>query len=301
MVTAPNVMSGIVNGLLTVKPIANFAKQKARQMMIERAELIGVSWHGQVAELRAQALETLKQQIEDPDLTYPDYYLRPFHAYGEGNLNWEAATEVEVAAYAVHSKVWGKEVNPQGDALLRQSYHTLLQNHLPYPPQTILDLGCSVGMSTMALANLYPHAQITGLDLSPYFLAIASHKLSRDYPNIKLLHSPAESTNLPSHAFDLISMFLVCHELPQSATIAVLQEAKRLLRPQGHLAIMDMNPQSPIYATMPPYILTLLKSTEPYLDEYFTLDLPKALESAGFSDVSCHANSPRHRTIIAKT
>jgi 2-keto-3-deoxy-6-phosphogluconate aldolase len=51
---------------------------------------------------------------------------------------------------------------------------------------------------------------------------------------------------------------------------------------------------------MPPYILTLLKSTEPYLDAYFTLDIEQALVEAGFDTPSITCNSPRHRTIVAK-
>jgi ubiquinone/menaquinone biosynthesis C-methylase UbiE len=300
-VATPNLMTGLVNGLLAVKPLANYAKQKARNMMIDRAALIGVSWQGMVDELRSQDLEAKLAKVKNPDLKYPEYYLRPFHAYDDGNLGWDAATEVEVAAYAVHSKVWG-ETNAKGDALLRQSYHDVITKALTKDqleaPVDILDIGCSVGMSTLALAEIYPNSQITGLDLSPYFLAIADQKLST-YPNINLVHAAAETTGLPDQSFDLISIFLVCHELPQSATTEILTEARRLLRPHGHLAIMDMNPNSAIYAKMPPYILTLLKSTEPYLDQYFSLDLEKAIALAGFQNISITENSPRHRTVIA--
>jgi hypothetical protein len=51
---------------------------------------------------------------------------------------------------------------------------------------------------------------------------------------------------------------------------------------------------------MPPYILTLLKSTEPYLDEYFTLDLEQELVDAGFHSPTITPNSPRHRTVVAQ-
>jgi hypothetical protein len=64
--------------------------------------------------------------------------------------------------------------------------------------------------------------------------------------------------------------------------------------------MMDMNPFSDIYAKMPPHILTLLKSTEPYLDEYFSFDFTNELLGAGFAEPFAQANSPRHRTIIAK-
>jgi hypothetical protein len=63
---------------------------------------------------------------------------------------------------------------------------------------------------------------------------------------------------------------------------------------------MDMNPASEIYSQMAPYILTLLKSTEPYLDRYFTLDIAQALVATGFEPPLITANTPRHRTVIAK-
>lgn len=40
----------------------------------------------------------------------------------------------------------------------------------------MLDLGCSVGVSTDALVTYFPEAQVSGLDLSPHFLAVASYR-----------------------------------------------------------------------------------------------------------------------------
>ncbi|MEN9870610.1 MAG: hypothetical protein RLZZ171_1598, partial [Cyanobacteriota bacterium] len=37
-----NLTSRLVQGILSIKPLADFAKSRARQMMIERAEAIGV-------------------------------------------------------------------------------------------------------------------------------------------------------------------------------------------------------------------------------------------------------------------
>lgn len=315
--------SRLVNGILAIKPIANLAKNRARNMMIQRAETIGVYWRDEVKRLRSrnQATEFSSTwteelaQVTNPDLKYPDYYVCSFHAYEEGNLGWEPAMEVEVAAHAVHARIW-KEGGAEGDARLRQSFHQVLTQSLLTPPQDILDLGCSVGMSTFALQSVYPQARITGLDLSPYFLAIAHYRSQAEgmesqnlpyHPTRKpdssapqWLHAAAEATGLPDASFDLVSAHLLFHELPQSAAIAILKEARRLLRPGGHLAIMDMNPESEIFAKMPPYILTLLKSTEPYLDQYFALDLRQEIYNAGFEEPTVICNSPRHRTVIAK-
>lgn len=291
--------SRLVNGVLAIKPLANLAKNRARQMMIQRAEKIGVPWTKTVQELKSHDWEIELAQVQNTQLVYPDYYLKSFHAYDNGNLNWEAALEVEVAAYAVHAGIW-KDAGAQGDPQLRSSYHHVLEHQIPVAPKDILDLGCSVGMSSFALQAVYPQAKITGLDLSPYFLSVAEYQSRQRNAQINWVHAAAEATQLAANCYDLVSSFLMFHELPQSATRQIFQEAQRLLRPGGYLTIMDMNPQSEIYAKMPPYILTLLKSTEPYLDEYFSLDIEQALVDAGFTTPVITCNTPRHRTIVAQ-
>jgi ubiquinone/menaquinone biosynthesis C-methylase UbiE len=298
----------LVNGLLSIAPLAKFAKSQARDLIIKRAEAIGVAWRDEVKLLQSRGgVAAFSPQwaadlaeITNPDLQYPEYYLTSFHAYDRGNMSWDAAMEVEVAAYSVHAKIFA-ETGRSGDTRLRQSYHDLVRQAFATPPQTILDIGCSVGMSTFAMQEVYPEAHLTGLDLSPYFLAIANYRAQQQQStHIDWVHATGESTGLPAHSYDLVSLFLICHELPQIATREIFREAKRLLKPGGRIAIMDMNPKSEIYAQMAPYILTLLKSTEPYLDGYFTLDIERELIDAGFQAPTITANTPRHRTVIAQ-
>lgn len=281
--------------------------------MIQRANSIGVPWLEEVAALKARDWSQDLAVVQNSDLSYPDYYITSFHAYEEGNLGWEPALEVEVAAHAVHARIW-QDAGAEGDLHLRQSYHAALKPQLAQMPQDILDLGCSVGMSTFALQAAFPTAKVTGVDLSPYFLAIAKYRtdLRSAGKGTRLqgtdatattptwVHAQAEATGLPAQSYDLVSACLMFHELPQAAAIAVFREARRLLRPGGTFAFMDMNPQSEIYAKMPPYILTLLKSTEPYLDQYFALDVKQALIDIGFEPPTITPNSPRHRTVVAK-
>lgn len=295
----PGLASRLVNGLLAIKPLANYAKHQARQMMIDRAEKMGVAWRKEAENLRNRNWDAELAQVQNSQLVYPDYYVCSFHAYETGNLSWEAASEVEVAAIAVHAKIW-PEAGINGDAKLRQSYHDILKAQLPQAPRDIVDLGCSVGMSTFALQELYPEASFTGVDLSQYFLAVAQYRSQQRNLPIKWVHAAAESTGLPDNSCDLVSACLMFHELPQEPSRQIFQEARRLLRPGGHLAIMDMNPKSAAFAQMPPYIFTLLKSTEPYMDEYFTLDISQAIIDAGFQAPQITINSPRHRTIIAQ-
>lgn len=302
LASQPSFVSRVINGILAVKPLANFAKHQAREMMIKRAEKIGVPWRDNVQKLRLHDWESEFAEVVNSHVIYPEYYVRSFHAYEQGNLNWEAALEVESAAYAVHSAIWKQTdgINVNGDAKLRQNYHNFLKTHLSFSPQRILDIGCSVGMSTFPLQHLYPDATVTGLDLSPYYLAVAQYRARESKNTINWVHAPAEATGLPDASFELVSSFLTFHELPQSATKEILREAYRLLSAGGYFAIMDMNPQSEVFKQMPPYIFTLLKSTEPYLDHYFTLDMTTALVEVGFETPTITPISPRHRAIIAR-
>jgi len=301
----PGLASRLVNGVLSIKPLANLAKHQAREMMIKRAENIGVHWRQEAQALLARNWDAELLSVQNPDLVYPKYYLTSFHAYEQGNMGWEAATEVEVAARTVHATIW-PEAGAEGDAKLRASYHEVIKSQIASSPQDIVDLGCSVGMSTFALGEVYPEAKMTGVELSPYFLAVAQYRSQQKQAELSnqktptWVHAAAEATGLPAAAFDLVSICLVCHELPQKATREIFREARRLLRVGGHLTIMDMNPQSEVYAKMPPYILTLLKSTEPYLDQYFGLDIEQALVDSGFAKPTITCNTLRHRTIVAE-
>ncbi|MBT9310817.1 class I SAM-dependent methyltransferase [Leptothoe kymatousa] len=300
-------ITGLINRALAIKPLANFAKDRARNMMIKRAESIGVYWLDEVAKLRSRggngALNPLWEQeraaICDRTLTYPDYYLTSFHAYEEGNLGWEPALEATVAAKAVHARLW-PEGDARGDVRLRQSYLDALAERLPTAPESIVDLGCSTGLSTCALQSAYPHAHITGVELSDYFLTVAQYQTRASAAAPQWRHAAAEQTGLSGQSVDLVSASLLFHELPTSAALDVIREAHRLLKPGGHFAIMEMNPQSEVYKKLPAYVLTLLKSTEPYLDQYFSLDLHQALMDAGFNQPSQQINTSRHRVVIAQ-
>eukprot|EP00249_Psilotum_nudum_P009922 c22233_g1_i4 orf=760-1422(+) len=167
----------------------------------------------------------------------------------------------------------------------------------------ILDIGCSVGVSTRCLAEKFPSAEMTGLDLSPYFLAVAQYKdkLSvakgneRQRP-IRWLHADGEETGLPSASFDIVSLAYVIHECPQYATRRLLKEAFRLLRPGGTVALTDNSPKSKVIQNLPPVLFTLMKSTEPWMDEYYSLDLESAMVEVGFVNVKSILTDPRHRT-----
>ena len=49
---------------------------------------------------------------------------------------------------------------------------------------------------------------------------------------------------------------------------------------------------------LPPVLFTLMKSTEPWSDEYYAFDVEACMEAAGFAGVRTVATDPRHRTVL---
>jgi SAM-dependent methyltransferase len=289
-------LSRCVNVLIQTKPIYAVMKQQARQVLIKTAEQNGIPWRKRV--------EQLSREIQQSPLTegdYPDYYQVPFHAYDRGNLCWQAAFEAESATYAMGLRVWKEEPLTWEAAhqRLRGSFHQVLAERITSPVQDILDLGCSVGISTIALHRFYQTARTVGLDLSPYMLAVAQHR-DENGEISQWIQAQAEATGLPDASFDLVTLQFVLHELPRTAAIAIFHEALRLLRPGGHLAIVDNNPRSPVIQNLPPVLFTLMKSTEPWSDDYYTFNVEVGLASVGFADISTVASDPRHRTMIGR-
>ncbi|MEO1068562.1 MAG: class I SAM-dependent methyltransferase, partial [Cyanobacteria bacterium J06638_6] len=225
---------------------------------------------------------------------------------------WQAALEAAPATYAMALRVWPQEDLSWQTAQerLRQSFLTVLDQHGLAQVHDILDLGCSVGISTLSVHRHYVQKQSqrpsqtrpvrsVGLDLSPYMLAVAQTQ-DVDDEIAQWVHAPAESTGFANGSFDLVTMQFVIHELPRSATQAIFAEAMRVLRPGGAIAIVDNNPQSPVIQALPPVLFTLMKSTEPWSDDYYTFDVEAALAIAGFEPPVLVPSDPRHRTLVAR-
>jgi ubiquinone/menaquinone biosynthesis C-methylase UbiE len=224
-------------------------------------------------------------RLTDSSVAYPEYYLKPFHAYSEGNLNWLAAFEAESATYSMALRVWPAEVKAgalgwrDAQARLRDSFTGALaayaaehKSAMLRPGAELLDVGCSVGISTRALCAAFPSAaRVTGLDLSPFMLSVASLRDKADEaaqkgPKRAWVHGLAEATRLEAASVELYAASFLFHELPQAATAAVLAEAYRVLKPGGVFALTDNNPRSEVIQKLPPALFTLMKSTEPHSD-----------------------------------
>lgn len=298
-----SLLSRLVNLLIRTKPVYGVMKTQARKILIETAEKNGVPWRKNYQELELSVTKEALDSLTNTDITYPDYYQVPFHAYPEGNLCWQAAFEAPSATYAMALRVWKKEKLSWQEAhlRLRHSFYQVLEQYTPAQMNNILDLGCSVGISTLSLHQYFAAKQAIplktcGLDLSPYMLTVAQENDTRG--EIKWIHALGESTGLAANSFDLVTLQFVIHELPRQATTEILGEVLRILKPGGVMAIVDNDPTSPVIQNLPPVLFTLMKSTEPWSDDYYTFDVEAAIEQVGFDYQTTVASDPRHRTMI---
>ena len=300
-----DLLSRLVNLLIQTKPVYRLMKHQARQVLIKTAEKNGIPWRQNYQELDRSPVKTLYNAIANSQLDYPDYYRVRFHAYDSGNLCWQAAFEAESATQSMALRVWKNEPDltfTEAQHRLRDSFHRVLAPYVTTPVRDILDVGCSVGISTMAIHNYYSSKQdilinTVGLDLSPYMLAVATQRDEKK--TIKWVHGNAEQTPFANNSFDLITLQFIIHELPRYATTAIFREMKRILRPGGVIAIVDNNPGSAVIQSLPPVLFTLMKSTEPWSDDYYTFNVERALQEVGFNYQATVESDPRHRTIIA--
>lgn len=104
--------------------------------------------------------------------------------YAEGNLCWKAAFEAKYAWMSVSQKDAERRADWDPTATIHEAAEEWGQNAVRIVqqfceesgaavPKSILDVGCSTGYSSRNLRQKFPETSITGVDASPYFVAVA--------------------------------------------------------------------------------------------------------------------------------
>ncbi|GAB3273739.1 class I SAM-dependent methyltransferase [Kineosporia babensis] len=158
---------------------------------------------------------------------------------------------------------------------------------------SICDLGCGTGQYTVKLAETYPQARITGVDLSRSELLYALRRGEERGLAWQMVRAAAEDTGLPGGSFDLVTSFILLHEVPPAVTRRILAEAYRLLEPGGDVHFSDVTP----YARRTPQQAwaddwDAEQGNEPWWRTAATLDLAALATEAGFEDVQQRGLGP---------
>lgn len=297
-------------------------KSKARNWFISRAEKLGIKWHELTDYYKNEKVQSdllyNYMNINDKSIKYPNYYTKPFHGYDEGNLNWLAAHEGEAATINIAAGYW-PEVDPYvAQEWMRQNtthfindyvYSYKINKYDPswylgyHDPSNILDVGCSVGISTEYIKKKYPKSKVFGLDLSPYFLSVAKYRSNKQNLNITYVHANAEKTIFKDNLFSLVTCNYLFHEVPLKQTNIILHEIYRVLENNGVIAITDLEPNVLNMKEnnfLSPFRRWMFEITEPHIYYYYENDMCNLLKNAGFINIVKCKNDPVNSVWLAQ-
>ncbi len=114
---------------------------------------------------------------------------------------------------------------------------TSLAEGLPVPAdgkvRRILDAGCSCGQQTVALKQRFPDAEVWGVDIGAPMVRYAHMRAVDMGVDVNFRHALAEETGFPDGYFDIVTSFILHHEVTEDATYKIVRESERILRPGG--------------------------------------------------------------------
>lgn len=148
----------------------------------------------------------------------------------------------------------------------------------------VLDLGCGTGTLLALLAEEVPGAEAVGLDPDATVLGLAGEKVPGGEARPGLLRGLGHRLPLEEDAFDVVLTTLVFHHLPTGDKRATLDEARRVLAPDGALGLADLGRPSGLLmkaASVGPYVFDGPSRT----GANFRGELPRLLAEAGFQGV----------------
>lgn len=172
------------------------------------------------------------------------------------------------------------------DELGQTLIHHVLKEHYPgVQPQAILDLGCSVGHSTLPYATAFPEATVWGVDLGASLVRYAIARARVLNHTVYFAQQNAEQTDFPEQSFDLVVSHILLHEIPAVARKRVFSESYRLLKPGGLMVHLE----SKLFLDPPSFVSRYFRDTEvwansePYLASSKWEDFPNYALDAGFA------------------
>lgn len=128
--------------------------------------------------------------------------------------------------------------NPRVFTLLRR----ILENNYPaqkkvfseefvsLAKENILDIGCGTGDHSVFFQN----ASYTGIDIEEKYIDYARKKYKGEF-----LVGDAVNLPFPDASFDKVVIIAVLHHLNDETASRVLREAKRVLKPEGRMLVME--------------------------------------------------------------
>ncbi len=155
-------------------------------------------------------------------------------------------------------------------------------------PKRILEMGCTVGNSLVAVQKAFPEAEVHGIDVGAGLLRYAHARAALLGVPLHFSQQSAEETDFADNSFDLIFSSAVLHETSARAVKRIFAECHRLLRPGGvmvHLEVPFRAENADAFDLLRADYETRYNN-EPFWIGAVSADLAALARAAGFQDAA---------------
>ena len=183
---------------------------------------------------------------------------------------------------------------PNNDDMGRSTARYVQQHYADLDPKVILEMGCTVGQSTLPFCDVFPDAVVHAIDVAAPCLRYAHARAEAMGKAVHFSQQDAEHTNFEDGSVDLIVSHIMFHETSNAALPRILKECHRILRSGGVMVHFD----APQYEHMPdPYDHTLGDwsthyNNEPFWGRLHDLCLSELMVEAGFARANVFDSQP---------
>jgi SAM-dependent methyltransferase len=168
-----------------------------------------------------------------------------------------------------------------------ESIHRQLVNQAGIEPNhRVIEIGCGTGNLSILIKRLYPQAEVVGLDPDPKALARARRKAEREGLSVQLDRGFAEELPYPDASFDRVFSAFMFHHLEPDEKEKTLQEARRVLKPNTSLHLVDFGGAK----VRSGGFIGRLQHRSERLRDNFGDHIPTLMREAGFADPTEVAN-----------
>jgi ubiquinone/menaquinone biosynthesis C-methylase UbiE len=228
----------------------------------------------------------------DPDFVVPRYlaatdtHMMPgsYHVDPpEGGVRQGAVFDKAASLYSL-----GRQGGQMNDMRGQTVVAHVFERFPDFAPQRILEMGCTIGNSLVAVAKAWPQAEVHGIDVGASLLRYAHARAARLGVPLHFKQASAEDTGYPDSHFDLVFSSAMLHETSAKAVPKIIAECYRLLRPGGlmvHLEVPFRADQADMFALLRADFETRYNN-EPFWMGAVSADLAGMAKRAGFVDVA---------------
>ena len=183
---------------------------------------------------------------------------------------------------AVHIYAMG-QMGPLNNDMGASLVHWLKDKNPEFKPRRILDMGCSVGHSTLPYTEAFPEAEVCGIDVAAPMLRYAHARAEALGAVVHFSQQNAEKTEFEDGSFDLIVSHILLHETSEKAIHNIMRECHRLLGKGG----LMLHAETPPYKGLDAFDAFMLdwdtrNNNEPFWARAHEIDLKKLAHYGGF-------------------